>query len=117
MARIYHFINKSNLARDLNEKSLHVPSLESQGFIHCSTLEQVVSVANLIAPYDEEMHLIEIEEDRVTPEVRYENLEGGEMFFPHIYGPLNQNAIVAIHPFEWDGEEGYVLPEELQERA
>ncbi len=114
MPRIFHFINKSDLACTLGDDALRVPSLETQGFIHCSTLEQVVAVANTIAPYDEEMLLIEIAEEAVVPEVRYENLEGGERLYPHIYGPLNRNAIVAIHPFEWDGEEGYQIPEALR---
>jgi uncharacterized protein (DUF952 family) len=113
MAHIFHFINQADLDRNLTDRELVVSSLESQGFIHCSKLDQVIAVANFIAPYDEEMQLIEIDEDRVHPEIRYENLDGGEALFPHIYGPLNRDAIVAIHRMEWDGEEGYQLPEAL----
>jgi len=113
MARIFHFINQTDLGQYLNDRELVVPSLGSQGFIHCSTLDQVIGVANFLAPYDEEMRLIEIEEERVTPEVRYENTDGGETLFPHIYGALNRDAIVTIHPLEWDGEDGYQLPDAL----
>ena len=116
MAQIFHFINQADLDRYLNNRELVVPSLESQGFIHCSKLGQVIAVANFIAPYDEEMRLIEIDEDRVIPEVRYENTSGGDSLFPHIYGSLNRDAIVAIHKMEWDGEEGYQLPEALLAR-
>jgi uncharacterized protein (DUF952 family) len=113
MTHIFHFINQSDLDRDLNEKALIVPSLESHGFIHCSKLDQVIAVANFIAPYDEEMRLIEIDEVQVLPEIRYENLDGGEDLFPHIYGQLNRGAIIAIHKMEWDGEDGYQLPDAL----
>src|ERR1700733_10309109 len=119
MSRIYHFINQSDLQLYLSDVALEVPSLVSEGFIHCSKLDQVIEVANFIAPYDEEMHLIEIDDELVIPEVRYENLEGGliahdqEKLFPHIYGPLNRDAIIAIHKMEWDGEDGYQLPESL----
>ncbi len=113
MTRIYHFITKSDLDQYLSAKALEVPSLSGQGFIHCSKLDQVIEVANYLAPYDEEMHLIEIDESKVIPEIKYENLDGGERLFPHIYGPLNRDAIVAIHPLAWDGEEGYQLPESL----
>jgi uncharacterized protein (DUF952 family) len=116
MPHIFHFINQADLNHDLNEKTLEVPSLGSQGFIHCSKLDQVIAVANFIAPYDEEMQLIEIDEDLVLPEIRYENLDGGESLFPHIYGSLNRDAIIAIHNMEWDGEEGYQLPEALKVR-
>ena|ERR1035437_1367501 len=113
MTHIYHFITKTDLARYLDATVLRVPSLSGQGFIHCSKLDQVLDVANYLAPYDEEMMLIEIDEMKVLPEIRYENLDGGERLFPHIYGPLNRDAIVAIHPLVWDGEEGYQLPESL----
>ncbi len=113
MPHLFHFINQEDLDRNLNDRELVVPTLESQGFIHCSKLHQVIAVANFIAPYDEEMQLIEIDEDRVLPEIRYENLDGGATLFPHIYGPLNRDAIIAIHRLEWDGEDGYQLPEAL----
>jgi len=114
MPKIFHFITQTDLARDLTDTALRVPSLGSEGFIHCSKLDQVLDVANYLAPYSEEMQLIEIDESLVTPEIKYENLEGGEKLFPHIYGPLNRDAIVAIHKLEWDGEEGYQLPESLR---
>lgn len=110
MTHIFHFINQTDLDRALNDRELVVPSLGSQGFIHCSKLSQVIAVANFLAPYDEEMRLIEIDEERVDPEIRYENLDGKDVLFPHIYGPLNRNAIVAIHRMEWDGEDGYQMP-------
>ena len=111
---IYHFINASDLQRDLGDDVLRVPSLESQGFIHFSTLDQVIDVANYVAPYDEQMQLLEIDEKMVTPEIRYENLEGGEKLFPHVYGPVNRAAIVGHYTLEWDGEDGYQLPAELK---
>jgi len=113
MPRIFHFITSSDLTRALSEADMRVPSLETQGFIHCSKLDQVLDVANYIAPYSEEMQLIEIDESLVSPEIKYENLDGGEKLFPHIYGPLNRDAIVAIHKLEWDGEDGYQLPKDL----
>jgi len=116
MSRIFHFINRSDIELYLSDVALEAPSLKSQGFIHCAKLDQVVDVANYIAPYDEEMQLIEIDEERVIPEIRYENLEGGEKLFPHIYGALNREAIINIHNFEWDGEDGYQLPKELASR-
>jgi uncharacterized protein (DUF952 family) len=114
MGKIYHFINKSDLARDLGADALTMASLESEGFIHCSTLKQVIGVANFIAPYDEEMLLLEIDESLVKPEIRYENLEGESRKFPHVYGPVNRDAIVGQYVMDWDGEDGYSLPEELR---
>jgi uncharacterized protein (DUF952 family) len=113
MPRIFHFISKSDLERFTSNGVLRVPSLESQEFIHCSLVEQVVNVANAIAPKRNDLVLLEIEEEKVIPKIIYENLEGGKLLFPHIYGPLNQDAITAIHPFLWKKGKGYILPEIL----
>jgi uncharacterized protein (DUF952 family) len=111
---IYHFITQSNLAQYLSEKELVLPSLESEGFIHCSTLSQVLAVANFLEPYSEEMQLLEIDESKVKPEIKYEDAMNNGVLYPHIYGPLNRDAIVAEYHLDWDGEEGYTLPAELR---
>jgi uncharacterized protein (DUF952 family) len=113
-AMIYHFITETNLARFSSPTELRVPSLESEGFIHCSTIDQVIAVANFLEPYSEEMQLLEIDESKVKPDVRYEDAMQDGRLFLHIYGPLNRDAIVAIHHLEWDGEEGYRLPATLR---
>ncbi len=114
MAHIYHFITQSNLDQYLGGDALVLPTLESEGFIHCSTLDQVLDVANFLEPYSEEMQLLEIDEARLVPEVKYEDAMQNGRFYPHVFGPVNRDAIVAIHHLEWDGEEGYLLPEILR---
>jgi uncharacterized protein (DUF952 family) len=110
MPRIFHFISKSDLEVSLDNGNLRVPSLQIRGFIHCSLKDQVIDVANSIAPGKDDLVLLEIEESKVVPKIVYENLEGGEKLFPHIYGPLNEDAIIAIHPFKWKANT-YVLPQ------
>jgi len=44
--------------------------------------------------------LLAINEDAVIPEIRYEPVPGQDRPFPHIYGPLNVDAVVAVHPFD-----------------
>jgi uncharacterized protein (DUF952 family) len=99
--KIFHFISESDLGKYMQGGHLQVPSLVNHGFIHCSLPEQVIHVANSIAPNRTDLLLVEIDEDRVTPKIVYENLEGGNSLFPHIYGPLNEDAIISIHPFIW----------------
>ena len=111
---IYHFITQSDLGKYLSNGELRVPSLETEGFIHCSKLDQVIGVANFLAPYDETMQLLEIDESKVRPEVKYEDAMQNGVLFPHIYGSLNQDAIIAEYHLDWDGEDGYQLPEALR---
>ena len=42
--------------------------------------------------------VLRIATDKLNAEVRYEDLEGGTALFPHVYGPLNLDAVVAIMP-------------------
>jgi uncharacterized protein (DUF952 family) len=111
---IYHFITASDLGQFMGPNELRLPSLETEGFIHCSTIEQVLDVANFLAPYSEEMQLLEIDESRLAPDVKFEDAMGDGKLFPHVYGPLNRDAIVGEYHLDWDGEEGYVLPEALR---
>lgn len=111
---IYHFITQSDFATYLSDGALRLPSLETEGFIHCSRLAQVIDVANFLAPYDETMELLEIDESKVEPEVKYEDAMQNGVLYPHIYGPLNRESIVAQYHLDWDGEDGYQLPEALR---
>lgn len=84
-----------------------------EGFIHCSTREQVIQVANIRFRGQTGLVLLSLDTNKVTAEVRYENLEGGQQMFPHIYGEINADAVVQVTDFE-PGAEGYfTLPSTL----
>jgi len=90
---IYHITRKENLRGVLDSGNYTGDTLQTEGFIHCSTANQVIEVANRRFKGESGLVLIVIETDLVKPEIRYENLEGGINLFPHIYGPLNRDAI------------------------
>ena len=85
-------------------------SLATEGFIHCSTRAQVQSTANRIFKGRSGLLLLSVDVDRVKPEIRYENLEGGSNLFPHIYGALAIDAVVAVHDFPPRADGGFDLP-------
>jgi uncharacterized protein (DUF952 family) len=88
-------------------------SLDSEGFIHCSTPEQVIKVANFLFRNQKELVLLFINSELVKPEIRYEAVEGYELF-PHIYGALNIDAVFQVVGFE-PGEDGkFKLPQEVR---
>ena len=78
----------------------------AEGFIHCSTPEQVIQVANARFRGRTDLVLLTIDTDQVGPEILYENLEGGSQLFPHIYGELNLDAVTEISDFI-PGSDGY----------
>jgi glutathione S-transferase len=59
----------------------------------------VQGVANAFYADATDLVLLEIDEDRVIPEIRYEMVPGQTDPYPHIYGPLNVDAVVAVRPY------------------
>lgn len=109
---LYHIATQADWARAREEGEYTTDSLATQGFIHCSTRAQVVDVANALFRGRSDLVLLLLDEDRLRAPVRYENLEDGNQLFPHLYGPLNLEAVVRVLPFQPDAEGRFRLPEE-----
>lgn len=67
-------------------------SLDEEGFIHCSYVDQVQGVADRFYRGRTDVLLLTIDPSKVDVEIRIENL------FPHIYGPLPVEAVVRVEP-------------------
>ncbi|MBI4928259.1 MAG: DUF952 domain-containing protein [Anaerolineae bacterium] len=87
-------------------------SLASEGFIHCSTREQVPGTANLYFSGHTGLILLVIDESRLQARLVYENTSGGEVPFPHIYGPLNLDAVARVLAFPPQADGRFVFPQE-----
>lgn len=84
-------------------------TLEQQGFIHAGRQHQVAPVANAIYRGDDEPLILVIDEDRVKPDVRYELVPGWDDPFPHIYGPLNLDAVTGTLPLKRDADGRFIF--------
>ena len=68
-------------------------------FIHASRPEQVSLVANRVyADATRPLCLLVIDTKRLVSAVCYEDVDG--LTFPHIYGPLNLDAVVDVRRYE-----------------
>ena len=109
MPEIFHIARRADWEAALTEGTYRVStlgrSLEQEGFIHCSERHQVAGVANAFYRGVAGLVLLVIDVDRIGPDIRYEALNGGTESFPHIYGPLNVDAVVAVRPLE-PGKDG-----------
>jgi uncharacterized protein (DUF952 family) len=85
-------------------------TLEQEGFIHCSRAGQVAAVANGFYAGVGGLALLTIDPDRLRSELQYEAVPGSEEPFPHIYGPLNIDAVVRVSPFEPGPDGTYLGP-------
>lgn len=112
MAIIFHITHPSDWEQAQRQGRYTSGSLASEGFIHCSKPDQIINTANRFYPRQKGLLLLAIAPARVEAEIRFENLEGGAELFPHIYGPLNLDAVSAVLPFEPDADGRFTrLPE------
>lgn len=112
MATLYHITTSETWQAAVGQGIYTSASLESEGYIHCSTPKQIVATANRYYAGRRDLHLLAIDPQRLSAQVRYENLIGGSELFPHIYGPLNLDAVTAVYPFPPDPDGTFTrLPE------
>lgn len=96
---IFHIIGSNRWATATAAGLYEADSLASDGFIHCSTEQQVARVANAGFRGRKDLVVLHIDESRLEAEVRYENLEGGDELFPHIYGSVLTAAVSRVTTF------------------
>jgi uncharacterized protein (DUF952 family) len=83
---------------------------DEDGFIHCSTASQVMKVARRRYRGRADLVLLRIDPELVEPEIRLENLEGGDELFPHIYGELDLSAVTGLEPLALGRDGEFVTP-------
>jgi uncharacterized protein (DUF952 family) len=114
MIMILHIVKQSDWERAVASGVYRADSLEKEGFIHCSTPEQVLKPANERFFGQEGLSLLCIDPALVTAPIVYEDCYESGQAFPHIYGTLDIAAVTAVLPFP-PGENGqFVLPEALE---
>lgn len=85
-------------------------SLASEGFIHCSTPAQVLGPANALFRGQQGLVLLCIAAALVQAPIVYEDCYESGQAFPHIYGPLNLDAVTAVRDFAPNRDGTFALP-------
>jgi uncharacterized protein (DUF952 family) len=94
-ARIFHITTREVWEQQKAAGSYRHESLETEGFIHCSNEGQVEATWRRIFDGKSGLVILEINVERLTSELRYEEGEPREMF-PHVYGPLNVESVTSV---------------------
>lgn len=74
-------------------------TLGAEGFIHCSTRDQVSGVLERYFAHQKGLLLLHINPALLKAELKYEVATQGESF-PHVYGMINKDAIVTVEGIE-----------------
>ena len=120
MALIYHLAAGADWQAAKGQGSYRAASLEAEGFIHCSTAAQVERVANAFLKGQRGLVLLCIDPAKLTSDLKWEGpahpnpdaagKPSDDQLFPHLYGPLNVDAVVAALPFEAGADGRFVFP-------
>ena len=113
MAIIFHIARSEawgNRERRAGAEAYSPEMFPVDGFVHCSTEDQVVKVADIRFRGQKELVLLCIDTNKVKAEIRYENLEGGRELFPHIYGEIDTDAVVQVAEFKPNINGHFALP-------
>jgi uncharacterized protein (DUF952 family) len=102
---LYHLTTRTEW-QAAQEAGLYTsPTLDSAGFIHASTAQQVINVANAFYPGQNDLILLVIDTESLRSELRWEppdhiaetdELPPEQGLFPHIYGPVNLTAVAGV---------------------
>ena len=83
-------------------------SLATEGFIHASPAEQLERVANRHYQHKVDVKVVCVQIDLLKSELRWEPAAGS--LYPHIYGPLNFEAVVQIVSTERNTDGMFRIP-------
>ena len=110
-SHVFHIVPRSDFAAALESGSYEADSLASEGFIHCSTREQVLRTAARFYGGRAGLVLLCIEAARLQDRLRFEAADGES--FPHCYGAIPLDAIPAVIDFPCRTDGSFELPQEL----
>jgi len=92
-------------------------SLAKEGFVHASTAYQTLLPANMFYRGRQGLVLLAIDQARLHSEIRWEEPQPTVEAFPHIYGPVNTDAVVMVEPFEPGADGSFELPQAIRALA
>jgi len=115
---IFHITTKMAWDEAQNSEEYRAESLLTEGFIHCSTISQVIPVANLYYKEQTDLLLLMIEPTLLSSDLKWEppaegtpppGVPEGDQF-PHIYGPINLEAVVSTVELKSKPDGTFELP-------
>lgn len=93
-ALIYHLLPPADWEQAQHQGDYRPVSLGAEGFIHLSTRSQVANtLANFFSGHTG-LIMLAVEVARLQAELRYDS--ANDQLFPHLYGPLNLDAVVDV---------------------
>ena len=119
---IYHIVSRDDWQEAQAAGAYSPPTIAAEGFVHCSTRDQVLATANQFFAGEDGLVLLCISPARLKGELRWEgpsrdgHPEQRAGLFPHVYGPMNPDAVTRVLDFPAGPDGRFALPEALAPR-
>src|SRR5271157_4269645 len=115
---ILHIIHRAEWAEACCHGAYRPTSLDAEGFIHCSTISQAVATANIFFHGATDLLILIIDERKLAAPLKLETPAVSADArptdaFPHIYGPLNLDAVIDVLDFPCAPDGCFRLPTRL----
>jgi uncharacterized protein (DUF952 family) len=121
MTHIYHITSRAAALQARESGEYRTESLASQGFIHFSQIFQTLNVANAFYAGQTDLVILVVDVSRLKAELKFEApvhpsssasapLPAAENLFPHLYGPLNFDAVIRLVDFPAGPDGRFELP-------
>jgi uncharacterized protein (DUF952 family) len=112
---ILHILSRSQWDLARRRGDYRPRSLEAEGFIHCSTMAQVIDTANIHYRGQHDLLVLRIDESKLTSRFEFEapSTAGDtrpSALFPHIHGPLNLDAVIDAIELPCNADGSFRLP-------
>lgn len=94
--KVYHITTAAALETLQQTGVLKAGSLQTEGFVHCCEGWQLPGVIERFYPNVPGLQVVAIQPQKLASKLVYEKASDVEEWFPHVYGPINREAIVEV---------------------
>lgn len=96
---ILHAAKENDYEKSLKSGYYGDFAIKKDGFIHCSTAEEMLNVANdNLKDIDEPLIVLFIDTEKLKSEVKWEKRGKNSIRFPHVYGLINLDSVIKKSP-------------------
>lgn len=93
---LFHLLSRADWHQAVSANEYRPPGLEKEGFIHFSAAHQIKKVRETLYRDQPDLLLLVVDETRLKSPLRWEPVGPENERFPHLYGPLNLDAVVRV---------------------